>query len=95
MYTQKEYFEDLEDMRKIDITKPFHPPSSAFRKITTQIKNTFFNDENVNKKTMVIDVNCFSFTGDYVCPHYHDSFSSDKELREEVWDKHCRKCWNK
>lgn len=63
-------------------------------KINTQIKNTYFNKENVNKKMMVIDVECFSFTEDYVCPHYYDSLSSDKELREETWKDHCRKCWN-
>lgn len=94
MYTQKEYFEDIEDMRKIDVTRPFHPPASAFRKINTMIKNTHFNDKNINKKLMLIDVECFSFTGDYVCPYYQDSFSSDKELREKIWEEHCKKCWN-
>ena len=94
MYTQKEYFEDIEDMKRIDTTKPFHPPASAFRKVNTQIKNTYFNKENINKKMMVIDVHCFSFTGDYVCPHYYDSLSSDKDLRKKTWDENCRKCWN-
>lgn len=94
MYTQKEYFDDIEDMKKIDVNKPFHPPASAFRKANTQIKNTYFNDENVNKKMKVIDVNCFSFNGDYICTYYYDSLSSEKNKREEIWDKYCKKCWN-
>lgn len=39
-----------------------------------------------NPKIKVIDVSCFSMTGDYVCPYYG-------RFDEEAKD-HCCKCWN-